>query len=193
MDDERLPVAEPVTALVERVRAGDREAFLTIVRTYQQKVFMMAYAMLRNREDALDVVQETFLRLHQKIGTYRPGSGFQAWLLQIARHLAIDYYRKHLQDGREHASGLSLEEARPASDPKPAAERAVDLRQILSHGVGRLAERQQRVFVLRHYEELQFHEIAEALDISVGTAKSLHFKAVQNLKKWLTPYLGVTT
>ncbi len=192
MADERQPVAEPVAALVDRVRAGDRDAFLTIVRTYQQKVFMMAYAMLRNREDALDVVQETFFRLHQKIGTYRPGSGFQAWLLQIARRLAIDYYRKHLKDDREHASGLTPEEAPAAADPKPTAERAVDLRQVLSRGVGRLAERQQRVFVLRHYEELQFHEIAEALDISVGTAKSLHFKAVQNLKKWLTPDLGVT-
>jgi RNA polymerase sigma-70 factor (ECF subfamily) len=193
MADERQPVAEPVAALVDRVRAGDRDAFLTIVQTYQQKVFMMAYAMLRNREDALDVVQETFFRLHQKIETYRPGSGFQAWLLQIARRLAIDYYRKHLKDDRAHASNLSLEDARVATESNPAAERAADLRQVLSREVGRLAERQQRVFVLRHYEELQFHEIAEALDISVGTAKSLHFKAVQNLKKWLTPYLGVTT
>ncbi len=193
MDAQKQPAAEPVALLVERVRAGDRDAFLTIVRTYQQKVFMMAYSMLRNREDALDVVQETFFRLHQKIGTYRPGSGFQAWLLQIARHLAIDYYRKHLHNDREHASGLSPEEARAATEPNPAAERASDLRQVLSRGVGRLAERQQRVFVLRHYEELQFHEIAESLGISVGTAKSLHFKAVQNLKKWLTPYLGVTT
>jgi len=193
MADERQPVAEPVAALVDRVRAGDRDAFLTIVQTYQQKVFAMAYAMLRNREDALDVVQETFFRLHQKIGTYRPESGFQPWLLQIARHLAIDYYRKHLQDDRAHASHLSLEDARVATESNPAAERSVDLRQVLSRGVGRLAERQQRVFVLRHYEELQFHEIAEALDISVGTAKSLHFKAVQNLTKWLTPYLGVTT
>ena len=193
MEDERQPVAEPVAALVDRVRAGDRDAFLTIVQTYQQKVFMMAYAMLRNREDALDVVQETFLRFHQRIGTFRPGSGFQAWLLQIARHLAIDYYRKHRQGDREHASGLSPEEALAATDPKPAAERAVDLRQVLSRGVGRLAERQQQVFVLRHYEELQFNEIAAAMGISVGTAKSLHFKAVQNLKKWLTPFLGVTT
>jgi RNA polymerase sigma-70 factor (ECF subfamily) len=193
MADERQAAGERLAALIDRVRTGDHDAFLAIVQTYQQKVFAMAYAMLRNREDALDVVQETFFRLHQKIGTYRPGSGFQAWLLQIARHLAIDYYRKHLQDDRAHASGLSPEEAPAAADPRPDAEKAVDLRQVLSRGVGRLAERQQRVFVLRHYEELQFHEIAEDMGISVGTAKSLHFKAVQNLKKWLTPFMGVTT
>ena len=59
--------------------------------------------------------------------------------------------------------------------------------------VGGGESRQRMVFVMRHYNELQFNEISEAMKISVGTAKSLHFKAVQNLKKWLTPYLGVTT
>lgn len=188
--DER-PAAEEPASLAARIRAGDREAFQTVVRTYQQKVFLMAYTILKDREDALDVAQETFLRLHQKIDSFRPENGFQGWLLQIARRLAIDHYRRHTRPRRENLAGVTPEEAGASVDASPV-ERASDIRPLLHRCIDQLAERQRRVFVLRHFQELQFNEISEELRISVGTAKSLHFKAVRNLKKRLTPYLGVS-
>jgi RNA polymerase sigma-70 factor (ECF subfamily) len=189
--DER-PAADDAASLAARIRRGDREAFQAVVRAHQEKVFLMAYMILKDREDALDVAQETFLRLHQKIDSFRPENGFQGWLLQIARRLAIDHYRKYTRPRRENLAGVTPEEAGAAVDASPV-EKASDLRPLLGRCIDRLADRQRRVFVLRHYEELQFNEISDELQISVGTAKSLHFKAVRNLKKWLTPYLGVST
>lgn len=180
-----------LTSLVDRVQQGDREAFMTLISQFQQKVFVMAYSVLRDKEDALDVVQETFLRLYRKIDTYRPGRNFQGWLLQIAKNLSIDYYRKHKQKKREWESLHSLEDLPLASEDHERTPRSLDLRRAFATYVDKLAERQKMVFVMRHYHELQFKEISEALEISVGTAKSLHFKAVQNLRKWLIPHLGM--
>ncbi len=164
---------------------------MTLISQFQQKVFVMAYSVLRDKEDALDVVQETFLRLYRKIDTYRPGRNFQGWLLQIAKNLSIDYYRKHKQKKREWESLHNLEDLPLASEDHERTPRSLDLRRAFATYVDKLAERQKMVFVMRHYHELQFKEISEALEISVGTAKSLHFKAVQNLRKWLMPHLGM--
>jgi len=180
-----------VSALLERVAAGDREAFMSVVRLYQQKVFVMAFSILRNKEDALDAVQETFLRLYQRSGTYRPGHSFQGWLLEIAKNVSIDYFRKHRERQRQWESSRPVEEIPAAAEDRSVDSRDSDLRALFSRCVEKLAARQRMVFVLRHYNELQFNEISDTLQISVGTAKSLHFKAVRNLRKWLTPHMGM--
>ncbi len=184
--------AAEIAALLERIRKGDGEAFMTIIRLYQQKVFVMAYSILRDREDALDAVQETFLRLYQKAGLYRPGNSFQAWLLQMAKNISIDSYRKHQRKRRDWETTKPLDEIPVAAAPaREGDSAAADLRRAFARSVDTLAERQKMVFVMRHYNELQFNEISETMKISIGTAKSLHFKAVQNLRKRLAPVLGI--
>lgn len=180
-----------IASLLERIQKGDREAFMTIIRLYQQKVFVMAYSILRNREDALDAVQETFLRLYQKAGLYKPGNSFQGWLLQMAKNISIDSYRKHQKKRQEWETSKPLEEIPVGVEDGASDSAASDLRSAFSRSVEKLAERQKMVFVMRHYNELQFNEISETMRISVGTAKSLHFKAVRNLRKWLAPELGM--
>lgn len=182
---------DDVLILVERTQAGDREAFREIVRLYQQRVFVLAYSFFKNREDALDIVQDTFLRLHEKIGLYERGRNFQGWLLQIAKNLCVDYYRKNYRKRKEFESEKSLDELSPAAPSDPAGQDAIDLKTPFSRCVERLAERQRMIIILKHYNELPYNEIAQVLNISIGTVKSLHFKAVQNLRKLLTPYLGV--
>jgi RNA polymerase sigma-70 factor, ECF subfamily len=180
-----------IASFLERIQGGDREAFMTVIRLYQQKVFVMAYSILRDREDALDAVQETFLRLYQKAGLYRPGNSFQGWLLQMAKNISIDSYRKHQRKRREWETTRPLEEIPVATEDRAGDSADSDLRSAFARTVDTLAERQKMVFVMRHYNELQFNEISEAMRISVGTAKSLHFKAVQNLRKRLAPVLGM--
>jgi RNA polymerase sigma-70 factor (ECF subfamily) len=184
--------AADIASLLERIQAGDREAFMTIIRLYQQKVFVMAYSILRDREDALDAVQETFLRLYQKAGLYKPGNSFQGWLLQMAKNISIDSYRKHQMKRREWETTKPLDEIPVAAEPaRDGDSAAADLRSAFARSVETLANRQKMVFIMRHYNELQFNEISEAMKISIGTAKSLHFKAVQNLRKRLAPVLGI--
>jgi RNA polymerase sigma-70 factor (ECF subfamily) len=72
----------------------------------------------------------------------------------------------------------------------PNPEVSSDLREIFSAGIKKLAEKQRMIFVMKHYNQLKYNEIAEVLGISLGTVKSLHYKAVQNLRGLITPYLG---
>lgn len=181
---------ERIDELVRAARDGDRDAFMTIVAAYQKRVFMLAYSILRDREDALDVVQETFLRFYRKAGLYRPGFSFQGWLLRIAKNICVDHYRKNTRRRRDLESSRSLDELQVAGAPDPSLSGAGEMREATRRCIDRLAGRQRLVFVLRHVDELQFSEISEAMNISLGTAKSLHFKAVRNLRKWLTPYMG---
>ena len=177
-------------ALVQRVKEGDREAFMTLTRMYQKKVFVLTYSFFRNKEDALDLVQETFLRIYLKIDTFQKGRNFEGWLLQVAKNLCIDYYRKHYSRRRELVGEKPVDELDIPDRREQGAQEARDFKDILTRCVDRLAERQRTIFIMRHYNQLKNEEIAQALDISLGTVKSLHFKAIRNLRSLLRPYLG---
>ena len=181
---------EDIYALIEKIKEGDREAFMTLTSLYQKKVFLLAYSFFRNREDALDIVQETFLKLYRKIALFRRGENFQNWLLQIAKNLCIDHYRKDYGKNKELQSGTPVEEMNISSQNSPDPYLSSDLKRIFSTCIKKLAERQRMIFVMKHYNQLKYKEIAQILGISLGTVKSLHFKAVQNLRGLVVPYLG---
>ncbi len=110
MEQEKARKNEDVYTLVEKIKKGDREAFMTVTHLYQKKVFLLAFSFFHNREDALDIVQETFLRFYQKVSLYRKGKNFQNWLLQIAKNLCIDYYRKNYKKGGELRKENSIDD-----------------------------------------------------------------------------------
>ena len=163
---------------------------MTLTRMYQKKVFVLTYSFFRNKEDALDLVQETFLRLYQRIETFQHGRNFEGWMLQIAKNLCIDYYRKHQAKRREFESGRTVEELDVPDARAEQTHASSDFKEILTRCVDRLAERQRTIFIMRHYNQMKNEEIAQVLNISLGTVKSLHFKAIQNLRALMSPYLG---
>lgn len=177
-----------VEFLVDRIKNGDREAFMKLVAAYQQKVFILAYSMVRDREDALDLVQEVFLRLYEKIHSYRAGESFQAWLMQIARNLSIDFLRRKKTRKKDSLNGLDLDRADLATDREDPDR--FQTGELIHRAVLALPEKQRLVFILHHFNELKYEEISDRLGIAVGTVKSLHFKAIQNLRKILAPSLG---
>ncbi len=179
-----------VYLLLEKIKSGDREAFVTITRLYQRKVFALAYSFFRNKEDALDIVQETFLRVYQKIDMFKKGRNFQNWLLQITKNLCIDCYRKRKSKEHHLNEGMDISEL-DVSDPQASeTHKASDINSILSICIKRLSEKQRMVFVLKQYNQLEYSEIAQILNVATGTVKSLHFKAAQNLRTLVSPYLG---
>jgi RNA polymerase sigma-70 factor (ECF subfamily) len=180
---------DAVCQLVERLKKGDREAFMAIIRLYQRKVFLLAYSYFHNSEDAMDIVQETFLRLYQKTNLFQKGRDFQNWLLQIAKNLCIDYYRKHYGRDRELRRDKSIEDWDCSIGETDNAQSSSDIRRIFSECLKGLTEKQRMIFVMKHYNNLEYLEIAQIMRISVGTVKSLHFKAVQNLRALMTPYM----
>ena len=190
MEEKRVEDHEDIYTLVEKIKKGEREAFMTVTRLYQKKVFLLAFSFFRNREDALDIVQETFLRFYQKVKMFKRGKNFQNWLLQIAKNLCIDYYRKNYSKGQERLIRKPFDEINLPIQNEHDPHLSSDIKQIFSVCLKELAERQRMIFVMKHYNQLTYSEIAQILDISLGTAKSLHFKAVQNLRGLMAPYLG---
>lgn len=182
---------DELRSLLDKAKAGDREAFKTVVSRYQKKVFLLAYSLLHNREDALDVVQETFMKLYQKFHIFESERNFQAWLLQMTKNLAIDYYRKHHLQRREREVGGTIERIDVPGEGSASPSSRVELGQAFSRCLEKLAVKQRMILVMKHYQGLQYQEIARVLDISVGTVKSLHFKAVRNMRKLLSPQLGI--
>ena len=181
-----------VTGLVRRVRSGDREAFVALIGLYQKKVFILAYSFFRNKEDAVDIVQDVFLRVYEKIDSFQESRNFDAWLIQVAKNLCIDRYRQ-FRGRREMESGVRVDEIPLADNHSPDAYRASDLKDALARSVDRLADRQKTIFLMRHVNQMGNEEIARALNISTGTVKSLHFKAIRRLRTLMGPHLGCQT
>ena len=179
-----------VYLLIEKIKNGDREAFVTMTRLYQRKVFALAYSFFRNKEDALDIVQETFLRVYQKIELFKKGRNFQNWLLQITKNLCIDFYRKRQNKDHYLNEGMDISELNVRDPQAEETHNASDINRILSNCIKRLSEKQRMVFVMKQYNQLEYSEIAQILNVATGTVKSLHFKATQNLRTLASPYLG---
>jgi RNA polymerase sigma factor (sigma-70 family) len=141
LEENEIYPHEDIYALIERIKEGDREAFMTVTNCYQKRVFVLAYSFFRNRDDALDIVQETFLRVYQKASLFRRGENFQNWLLQIAKNLCIDYYRKNYGKNRDLKTDTPVEEMNLSVQNGMDPEVSSDLKRIFSACIKKLAEK----------------------------------------------------
>ena len=183
--------AQPESAstedLMAQVQRGDMAAYQELVHLCQARVFRVIRAFHRNPEDAMEVVQDTFLKLFVARDTWQRKTSFCAWLYRIAINASIDRYRRgdkgrttsleDMVEGQVEASAACLRPEDPL-EKVSAAER----RRILETAVSRLPARQREVISLRYFGEMRLEEIAEALRCPLGTVKSNLHKAVMGLK-----------
>ena len=171
--------------LVQQGRRGNREAFRTLVERYQHKVTALATGMLRNRDDALDVVQDTFTKAYQSLDRFKGESSFYTWLYRIALNICIDYQRRSARmpqapiDGPETLEETPLvHEARndvDRDDPVQRVQRA-ELGQRIREAIAELTPEHRAVILLREVEGLSYEEISRALECPKGTVMSrLHY------------------
>ncbi|MGE0490337.1 MAG: RNA polymerase sigma factor [Vulcanimicrobiota bacterium] len=169
--------------LMAEVVAGKLAALEPLIERYQNQLFAYAARVLNDREKAADVFQETFLRVFQKRHTYRLGAPFRPWLYRICLNLCRDEFRR-----QKRGASVDLEARQEVRDPGPGpAERTFrqDLSQQVRSAVMGLPEKQQKVFLLVHYQGLSYPEVAEVLEIPVGTVKSRMFHASKRLAEEL--------
>ena len=172
--------------LVRRARDGDREAFRELVERYQRKIGSLALGMLRDREDALDVVQEAFTKAYQSLDRFKGDAGFYTWVYRIAMNLCIDHQRRGAKapqplsehrtvDGdREDRLG-TVPDVSEHGDPYRRA-RDAEIAQGVSRAIGELTPEHRAVIVLREVEGLSYEEISQVLDCPKGTVMSrLHY------------------
>ena len=179
-----------VAAYVER---GDESAFGKLVDRHQERVFGYLMGMVRNREVANDLFQETFLRvisaLNRERGSYTRQGKFLGWVLRIARNAALDHLRSNRKwqdvsgDGEDESSYWdNLPSSEPAPDSLLFDEEQAD---FLSECIDRLSPEQRDVLLLRHESDLTFREIADLMDCSINTALGRMRYALLNLRRMI--------
>jgi RNA polymerase sigma-70 factor (ECF subfamily) len=180
---------EDEARLTDRLINGDPSAFRELVEAFKTKVYGLAYEMTRNHTDAEDISQITFMKIHKATGTLKPGLGLRTWIYQITHNSAIDYIRKKAFYPRDAMAPLASagdfhEPADPAAGPEKSAENAC-LRRRIDEALAGFSTREREAFVLRHYHDLKIKEIAEAMGVSLGAAKSYLFRSLQKLQNEL--------
>jgi RNA polymerase sigma-70 factor (ECF subfamily) len=181
--------------LVVLARAGHERADRELVRRYERPIFALIYRMVRDRELAEDLAQEAFVKALNALESYRPEFKFSSWMFKIGNNVAIDYLRKKELDT------VPIEGARDALSPDAMAATAIqvpdrsesaleeiearELGSAIEQAIGRLRPEYRSCILLRHVEDRSYGEIAQILDLPLGTVKTYIHRARTELKKAL--------
>lgn len=173
--------------LIFRCQQGDQAALKEIFERYHQKVYRIAYGVLRQREDALDVVQEVFIKLYRSIKEFKGRSAFYTYLYRLAMNTAIDHSRKLKRSSflsLDHQEGLQPADGKEKRPDHMAAQK--EMEEKVRWAIEQLPQDQKATLIYREIEELSYQEIAEVMECSIGTVMSrLHYgrKKLQELLK----------
>jgi RNA polymerase sigma-70 factor (ECF subfamily) len=184
--------------LIAGAKHGDHASFEELVDRYMGKAMTVARAYVTNREDALELAQESFYRVYRSLDRFREGEPFAPWFFRILRNTALTWIEKYKK--RRHLSldaplgndpdGAPMQHADPtAARPEAGVEHSEEHR-MLRQALDGLPLMHKEILVLRHFEELDYQSIADVLDIPIGTVMSRLFHARRKLKDALDAYMG---
>jgi RNA polymerase sigma-70 factor (ECF subfamily) len=178
--------------LVARCKTGETAAFQDLIERYQEKIFMLALGIVHNRDDALEIAQETFFRAYRRIGGFKGESAFYTWLYRIAVNLSFDLQRSRERNPIEFREGIgeALSEQREnTSGPTEELENK-ELRTALFKAIDGLTPEHKTVVILKTIEGLSYKEIGEIVGCSEGTVMSRLFYARKKLQEKLARFYG---
>jgi RNA polymerase sigma-70 factor, ECF subfamily len=180
--------------LVQRARKGDQEAFAALVTEHQRYVYNLALRVLKNEEEALDLAQETFVRAWTALPNFRGQSQFRTWLYRIATNLCynrLPNLRRSLSDLGDDIIA-ELPETDLAFDNPAHGLESRELRTHLHHAIDGLDENYRLLISLRYQNEMSYEEIAQMLNLPLGTVKTGLFRAREQLRRALERYQELT-
>ncbi len=173
--------------LLANAKRGNTTAFEEIVKLYQNEVYNSAFFITKNREDALDVSQEVFLKLWRSLSSFREESSLKTYIAKITRNSALDYIRakvKNEADALYYEDGKAIEI--PDTEASPSVEyEKEEQRNAIRHAILELPSPYREAIVMRELSGLSYDEIAKATLVSVGTVKSRISRGREELKKLL--------
>ncbi len=181
--------------VVSRAKEGDQKAYAELMQRYKDSIYFMALKMVNNKDDAMDLTVETFGKAFENLDKYKPDFAFSTWLFRIATNNCIDFIRKKRlnvvslntltdQDGEERQLEVRSENLNPEETSIKKQEN-----EKLKNIVDQLPSRYRTLIILRYFEEQSYEEIAQQLDLPLGTVKAQLFRArdllsnVMNRKK----------
>ncbi|MBN2530955.1 MAG: sigma-70 family RNA polymerase sigma factor [Deltaproteobacteria bacterium] len=184
--------------LVNRCRNGDEMAFSQLVQRYQRKVYTIALGMVKNPDDAMDIAQEGFVKVHRYIGNFQGSSSFYTWLYRIVVNLCIDHLRKNGRyasdeydertHNREGGQGRGVLSSNLGNNPSANLGRK-ELAAYLQRAIEDLPPYHRAVILMREIEGMSYSDMADTLNISKGTVMSRLHHARQKLQAALQLYL----
>jgi RNA polymerase sigma-70 factor (ECF subfamily) len=182
--------------LVARVKSGDKAAFRMLFDRYNRRAYAVALSVVKNPSDALDVVQEAFVKVHKHLDGFQGTSSFYTWLYRIVMNLSIDHIRRSrkvtefdetVRRDDMLADGATLPQSAPESPSKTAVRK--ELTAHIHAALAELPEYHRAVIVLREVEGLTYEEMAKILRVPKGTIMSRLFHARRKMQDRLQPYL----
>jgi RNA polymerase sigma-70 factor (ECF subfamily) len=191
----RAKEAEEDRALVARAQGGDMEAFRRLVERHQRRAYAIALGLVREPADALEIVQEAFLRVHKNLQSFEGDSAFFTWLYRIVTNLAIDLKRKPGRNTKEiDHERLAVDESAEVDFPLLARLDGADplgmvrrreIGERIQRAIDELPSYHRAVIIMREMEGLSYEEMAQAAGVSKGTIMSRLFHARQKLQRAL--------
>jgi RNA polymerase sigma-70 factor (ECF subfamily) len=195
------PQEDPDLTLVQRTQAGDRAAFRALFDKYHQRVFAVSLAVVKNPQDAHDIVQEAFVRVHRHLGSFQGNSSFYTWLYRITMNLSIDHHRRKktarqvdyddriLRDDAEAEGDDKVAPGFTGSDPARVHAQK-ELAKRMQEALATLPAYHQEVIVLREVDGLSYEEIAKIMKVPKGTIMSRLFHARRKMQHALSDYVA---
>lgn len=184
--------AESDLKLVQSAKAGNKTAFGTLVKKYQQKVFYLAFDLVHDYDDAKDIAQEAFIKSFEKLQQFEERAQFSTWLYRIAVNLAMDQYRRRKRRPHESLDDNIHEIERQKNVEQMAEGQRSDMelqnsaqRQQIDKALMNLSPNQRAATVLKYFHQQSSKEIAHVLGCSESTARIHLFRAMKNLRKHL--------
>lgn len=173
--------------IIQQAIKGDKNAFKDIVLHYSTAINRLAFRYTACAQAADDIAQETFIKAFKAIGKYKKTAKLSTWLTRIATNTSIDYLRKNKQ--QKLTEPLETHETIPSTDME--AGNSLDLNRQLQHALNELTENERLAFTMKHYQGCSIEETAQMLNINSNACKQTLFRAVQKLRKQLTPMVSV--
>jgi RNA polymerase sigma-70 factor, ECF subfamily len=172
-------------SLIDRFKGGDQAAFEELILKYEDRIYNLCRLILGNSHDAQDMAQETFLKAYQKLKDFKPEASLYTWLYRIAVTTCLDYKKKPFFESLFRKSGEDEEYILEPVSEEPSPEKLYESKQLwlaLRKSLGKLSLKLKTVIILKEIEGLSYEDIAEVLDVSIGTVKSRISRARDELK-----------
>jgi RNA polymerase sigma-70 factor (ECF subfamily) len=195
MSEEYVATTATDEELVRRAQQDDERSFGELVTRYESKVYSLAMKMLRNPEDAEDVLQETFLRAYRGIKSFKGNSTFSTWIYRITANSALMRLRKKqlpqvsIEDSDERETPISIADWAPGPVEQLLNQ---EMQRVMDEAIETLPPEFRQVFILRDVEELSNADVAEILDLSVAAVKSRLHRARLKVRNRLAQYFSET-
>jgi len=189
--------SRPDAELIDRVRAGEGEAFGDIVKRHQDRLYNTVYRLVGSPEDARDIVQDVFVKAFENLDSFRGGSSLYTWLFRIAVNTSLSHRRRHkwIHLGMAGGDDADDPDRPPLADPASAdpAEplMAAETEALIQEAINALDNEHRTIVVLRDIQHCDYREIAEVLDLPPGTVKSRLHRARLLLRERLRPLLAL--